>query len=89
MKIEPIRLCAACYAQSSYHNIEWQFKVTRGCARHKLSVLSECPNSGARKIPALWVDGWFERCFVKFAEMVKWQKVIQPNATSPSDANNI
>ncbi|ARV63059.1 hypothetical protein BZZ01_16005 [Nostocales cyanobacterium HT-58-2] len=84
MKIEPIRLCAACYAQSPCHKIEWQFKVTQGCASHKLRLLSECPNCGARfKVPALWVDSWCQRCFVTFAEMVKWQKVIQPNATSP------
>ncbi|MCP6761349.1 MAG: TniQ family protein [Fischerella sp. CENA71] len=84
MKIEPIRLCAACYAQSPCHKMEWQFKVTQGCKSHKLTLLSECPNCGARfKIPALWVDGWCQRCFMTFTEMVKWQKVIQPNATPP------
>ncbi|MCC5629122.1 hypothetical protein LC613_13965 [Nostoc sphaeroides CHAB 2801] len=48
MKLEPIRLCAACYIDSPYHKIEWQFKVTQGCQQHKLILLSECPNCGVR-----------------------------------------
>ncbi|MCC5638709.1 TniQ family protein [Nostoc sp. CHAB 5844] len=75
MKMEPIRLCAACYIESPCHKIEWQFKVTQGCDRHKLSLLSECPNCGERfKVPALWVDGWCQRCFLGFGEMMKSQK---------------
>ncbi len=75
MKHEPIRLCGACYAQSPYHKIEWHFKTTTGCDRHQLSLLSECPNCGARfKIPALWADGWCQRCFTTFAEMGQMQK---------------
>jgi hypothetical protein len=75
MKMEPIRLCAACYVDSPCHKIEWQLKVTQGCASHKLTLLSECPNCGARfKIPALWVDGWCQRCFLTFADMAKYQK---------------
>jgi transcriptional regulator with XRE-family HTH domain len=77
MKMEPIRLCAACYVESSAHKIEWQFKVTQGCASHNLTLLSECPNCGARfKIPALWSNGWCQRCFTTFAEMVEHQKTI-------------
>ncbi|OKH53936.1 hypothetical protein NIES2101_09335 [Calothrix sp. HK-06] len=75
MKLEPIRLCGACYAESPCHKIEWQFKETQGCKHHKLRLLSECPNCGARfKVPALWMDGWCHRCFTPFVEMVKWQK---------------
>jgi hypothetical protein len=56
-------------------SFEWQFKVTQGCQHHSLSLLSECPNCGARfKVPALWVDGWCQRCFTPFGEMVKSQK---------------
>jgi hypothetical protein len=77
MKLEPIRLCAACYTESPCHKIEWQLKVMQGCERHKLSLLSECPNCGARfKVPALWVDGWCQRCFMGFAEMTRWQKPV-------------
>lgn len=36
MKHSPIRLCCRCYAESPCHQIEWQFKVTVGCDRHKL-----------------------------------------------------
>lgn len=78
MKMEPIRLCGACCAESAYHKIEWQFKITQGCDRHKLTLLSECPNCGARfKIPALWVDGSCHRCFTSFGEMTKYQKPLR------------
>ncbi|MBD2254157.1 TniQ family protein [Nostoc parmelioides] len=77
MKMEPIRLCAACYAQSPCHKIEWQLKVTQGCARHKRTLLSECPNCGARfKVPSLWADNWCQRCFLPFEEMIVFQKPI-------------
>jgi hypothetical protein len=77
MKMEPIRLCGACYGESPYHRIEWQLKVTDGCQQHGLRLLSECPNCGARfKIPALWVDGWCHRCFTPFGEMAASQKKI-------------
>lgn len=77
MKLEPIRLCAACYALMPYHRMEWQFKTTAGCDRHQLRLLSECPSCGARfKIPALWVEGACQRCFIPFAEMAKYQKLF-------------
>ncbi|WP_235622397.1 hypothetical protein [Nostoc sp. PCC 7524] len=54
------------------------FKVTQGCDRHKLTLLSECPNCGARfKVPTLWVDGWCQRCFMPFGEMLERQKVVE------------
>ena len=77
MKHEPIRLCGACYAEFACHRIEWQFKTTDRCGRHQLRLLSECPNCKARfKVPALWVDGHCQRCFMTFAEMAKYQKPV-------------
>ncbi|MBN3892697.1 MAG: TniQ family protein [Nostoc sp. JL31] len=77
MKIEPIRLCAACYAESPCHKMEWQLRVTQGCTSHKLTLLSECPNCGARfKVPSLWADNWCQRCFLPFEEMIIFQKLI-------------
>ncbi len=77
MNLEPIRLCGACYAQEPCHRMEWQFKQTMGCNLHQLRLLSECPNCKARfKIPALWVDGHCQRCFMTFPEMAKYQKAI-------------
>ncbi|MEH2030011.1 MAG: TniB family NTP-binding protein [Nostoc sp.] len=53
-------------------------------AKEFFGVISEYPNCGARfKFPALWVDCWCQRCFVSSTEMVKWQKAIHRNATSP------
>lgn len=81
MKHQPIRLCGACYAEAPCHRIEWQFKTTRKCDRHKLHLHSECPNCKAKfKIPALWVDGHCHRCFMRFMEMAKYQK---PLTSSP------
>jgi hypothetical protein len=75
MKHRPIRLCGACYAEVPCHRLEWQFQTTDRCSRHSLRLLSECPQCGASfKVPALWVDGWCQRCFTPFGEMVKWQK---------------
>lgn len=75
MKHEPIRLCAACYAEDPYHRLEWQFKQTRGCDRHQLRLLSECPNCGKRfKIPALWIEGHCHNCQMLFTEMRTYQK---------------
>ncbi len=77
MKHEPIRLCATCYMEEPYHRLEWQFKTTRGCDRHQLRLLSECPQCGARfKIPALWAEGICQRCSLSFAEMAKLQKPL-------------
>lgn len=77
MKHQPIRLCAACYVESPYHRIEWQFNQTDRCEKHQLRLLSECPNCKARfPIPALWANGWCSRCFLTFAEMMQYQKVV-------------
>ncbi len=60
MKMEPIRLCAACYTKLLCHKIEWQLKVTLGCVgvrvascrearrrhRQKLHLRAKCPNRG-------------------------------------------
>ncbi|MFN6526528.1 hypothetical protein [Nostoc sp. ChiSLP03a] len=65
MKMEPIRLCAACYAELPCHKIRMAVEGDKGCDRHKLNLLSECLNCGARfKVPALWIDGWCQRCFI-------------------------
>lgn len=75
MQHEPIRLCAACYAETPCHRIEWQFKETGGCDRHNLRLLSKCPKCGARfKIPALWEEGLCKRCFTEFGNVAQFQK---------------
>ncbi|MBX9255641.1 TniQ family protein [Desmonostoc muscorum CCALA 125] len=75
MKLEPIRLCAACYAEKSYHRLEWQFQSTVGCDGHKLRLLSECPYCKERfAIPALWEKGECKKCHAFFRSMAKRQK---------------
>jgi hypothetical protein len=77
MKMEPIRLCGACYGEVACHRIEWQLKETSGCDRHQLRLLSECPTCGARfSVPASWVEGNCKRCFTPFSAMAMHQKSI-------------
>ena len=75
IKLDPIRLCAACYREAPYHRIEWQFQSTAGCDRHRLRLLAKCP--GCEEpflIPALWVMGKCQRCGMPFKTMAKRQK---------------
>lgn len=75
MKPRPIRLCGACYAESSYHRIEWQFKDVMRCDRHQLRLLTKCTNCETSfPIPADWVQGECPHCFLPFATMAKRQK---------------
>lgn len=78
MKMSPIRLYGACYAEVPYHRLEWQFKTTDRCEKHSLRLLSECPNCKARfKVPSLWTDGWCHCCFLSFGEMAERQKAVE------------
>jgi hypothetical protein len=75
MKPRPILLCAVCYAENSYHRIEWQFKERQGCDHHQLRLLGKCTNCETSfPIPALWVQGECPHCFLPFATMAKRQK---------------
>jgi hypothetical protein len=77
MKLEPIRLCGECYKDIPCHKIEWQLKTTQFCSQHELTLLSECPNCGARfKIPAQWLESRCHRCFLPFGEMIEAQKQV-------------
>lgn len=70
MKLEPIRLCGACYGESPYHRIEWQYKSRWKCDRYDLKLLCKCPNCGARfAIPSLWEFGRCDRCGLDFSAM--------------------
>ena len=51
-------MLASPYAESPCYQMEWQFKSTAGCEKHRLRLLLKCPRCGARfKVPALWEDG--------------------------------
>jgi transcriptional regulator with XRE-family HTH domain len=75
MKLEPLRLCAACYGEQSYHRLAWQYKTTAGCDRHRLRLLSECPKCKARfPIPSNW-HGKCQRCGMGYGDMQAFQKI--------------
>jgi hypothetical protein len=74
MQWTPIRLCGACYAVNPCHQIKWQYKSTGACDRHKLRLLSKCPNCEAKfAIPANWEEGICKRCFTTFTKMAHQQ----------------
>ena len=74
IKLEPSRLCAACYAEAPYHRLAWQYKQTSGCEKHRLRLLSECPKCKKRfGIPALWI-GYCDRCGLPYESMQIMQK---------------
>jgi transcriptional regulator with XRE-family HTH domain len=75
MQPRPIMLCGACYAQIPCHRIEWQFKNKMKCDRHQLRLLTKCTNCETPfPIPADWVQGECQHCFLPFATMAKRQK---------------
>lgn len=77
IKLEPIRICCACYAEQPWHRMEWQYKTTDRCTRHGVTLLSECPECHARfQIPSLWLEGRCHRCFISFAAMCHNQKLL-------------
>lgn len=71
------RLCAACYAETSVHQVVWQRLGKTGCDRHALGLLSVCPvcQHGFRT-PALWEDEHCEGCGLAFGQMQSSQKLI-------------
>lgn len=77
MKPRPIKLCAACYAEQPYHQIEWQYKDKMKCDRHELRLLTKCTNCQTPfPIPADWAEGKCPHCFLSFAKMAKRQKEL-------------
>lgn len=75
MKLEPIRLCAACYEEDPCHQMHWQYKATGGCSRHGLQLLPRCPHCrGSFKAPNTWERPACQRCGLPFAEMVRLQR---------------
>jgi hypothetical protein len=75
MMPRPIRLCAACYAESPCHRIEWQFKDKLKCDRHQLRLLVKCTNCETPfPIPADWVTGECPHCRLSFAAMLRKQR---------------
>jgi hypothetical protein len=68
MKLRPIRLCAACYAEVPCHRVEWQLKDRMKCDCHNLRLLIKCTNCETPfPIPADWVHriAFFCDVFIK------------------------
>jgi hypothetical protein len=65
-----IRLCSACYGDSPYHRLEWQYQSKWKCERHNLNLLSSCPQCSRKfSIPSLWQSGCCEKCRIPFRGM--------------------
>lgn len=78
MQHQPVRLCAACYAETPVHQIAWQLQSADRCDRHQLRLLSECPHCKARfPRPAAWAGGQCSRCATLFLDLVAWQKSVE------------
>jgi len=74
MQLEPIRLCAACYTETPYHQMHWQYKDTAGCLLHGLRLLPRCPRCGEGfNTPNTWRMAACQRCGLPFAEMAHLQ----------------
>lgn len=71
------RLCAACYAEMPVHRSTWQRAKTNRCDRHRLRLLSACPECGTGfRTPALWSDDCCEYCGLPFSQMVTLQQSL-------------
>ncbi|MBW4482090.1 MAG: TniQ family protein [Tildeniella torsiva UHER 1998/13D] len=75
IQIRAIRLCAACYAEKSCHQMAWQHKFASRCSRHSLRLFLECPHYKAKfSIPSQWSKGACKRCLMPFETMQAVQK---------------
>jgi transcriptional regulator with XRE-family HTH domain len=64
------RLCPACYNQIPMHQKVWQQPEVHVCKLHQRPLLTACPACGAGfPLPALWVDGICEYCWLPFKQM--------------------
>ncbi|MEM8715516.1 MAG: TniQ family protein [Cyanobacteria bacterium P01_G01_bin.4] len=73
--VKPVRLCAACYGERSYHRREWQYRSVWRCERHGVKLLVRCPC--CKKdfgLPRDWGTGACQKCGLAFGEMVRAQK---------------
>lgn len=73
----PIRICAACYAETSYHRMSWQYPSTEGCKHHRLRLLSKCPDRKCGEpfpIPSKLTVLKCKRCGMPYKTMAKKQK---------------
>lgn len=69
------RMCGLCYKEADYHRVEWQFKSTEGCNKHRLRLISRCPACDEKIAqPFEWIEGQCQRCGMKFTSMAKRQK---------------
>lgn len=74
IKLHPIRLCAFCYTEAPYHRLEWQFKSTLGCHKHKVKLLHKCPSCERLfSVPKLINEGRCE-CGMYLRRMAKHQR---------------
>jgi hypothetical protein len=77
IKPKPIRICAACYVEAPYHHMSWQYQSTGGCERHRLRLLSRCPDPKCSRpfpIPSAWATPGKCKCGMPYTTMARKQK---------------
>jgi hypothetical protein len=80
IKPKPIRICAACYIEDPYHRMNWQYQSTAGCDRHRLRLLSKCPDPKCGEpfpIPSKLTVLACKKCGMPYETMAKKQKTIK------------
>lgn len=77
VKPDTIRICAACYTETPYHRISWQYKSTEGCEHHRLRLLSKCPDPKCGEtfpIPSKITILACKKCGMPYSTMANKQK---------------
>ncbi|WP_088893776.1 TniQ family protein [Leptolyngbya ohadii] len=74
---EPIRFCASCYAEATYHRLEWQDKAIANCPKHQEPLLHQCPGCERPfSIPEL-LQGDQCKCGLYFRRMAEHRERFQ------------
>lgn len=71
--MKPIRLCAACYRENSWHLMKWQYQSIQRCEFHQRKLIAACPACHQLfPTPANWLANMnCAKCKFLFTRMCK------------------